>query len=164
MKSSWQARNDAGQESNRSASTASGLPIPGASPCDHRIYQVVQNHRQLRSIAPAIASAETTALTLASQLNWTAATQAVFAAWLPLSFTRNGVVASAGKSGTRVSQTARTSLGRKSRFFMNSRRFEAARGKAYQVGLIELSGTGKHIISYRPAPQERARADDATMA
>ncbi len=140
---------------------ASDHPITGSP--DHPILEVVQNHRRLRTIAPTIASAPTCALAGVPQLTWTAATQAVFAAWLPLSFTRIVVVASAGKSGTRVSQTARTSLGRNSRLILNYRPFVGC-NKSYRVLLVELAGTGRHIISYRLAPRERAPASDTTMA
>jgi hypothetical protein len=129
---------------------------------DHPILEVVQNHRQLRPIAPTIESVPTFTLPIGLQLTWTAATQAVFAAWLPSSCLRNAVVAYASKSGTRVSQTARTSLGRKPRFLLNHRPF-AGRSKTYRVALNELGRTGRHIISYRLARQEKSPAWDSSM-
>jgi hypothetical protein len=142
------------------SSIDSDHPITGSA--DHPIHDVVQKHRQLRPIAPTIESVPTFTLPIGPQLTWTAATQAIFAAWLPLSFTRIVVVASAGKSGTRVSQTARTSLGRKPRFLLNHRPF-AGRSKTYRVALNELGRTGRHIISYRLARQEKSPAWDSSM-
>jgi hypothetical protein len=148
MKSSTQANND-GQKRRRAASVPFDLPITGASLCDHQICKVVQKHRRLRPIAPAAVSGPNSARTDVTQPNWTAATQAVFAAWLPSSSKAGAVVASAGKTGTRASQTARTSLGRRSR--KSGRLGRAQTSKIYCIRLLPLPGSGKCIISYRRA-------------
>lgn len=150
MTNSRQASAYAGQEKDQRVSMPVDLPIAGASLSDRQIHEVVQNHRRLRPIAPTALSARNSAPQAVTQPNWTAAIQAVFAAWLPYSSNADAVVASAGKSGTRASQTARTSLGRKSRLLWNCQRGQT--GKAYRLRLLELSATGKCIISYLPSP------------
>ena len=143
MNNSTQASDDRQEQHQmgfmRCDHSITGLP-------DHQIYEVVQKHRRLRPIAPADVSGPNSALMDVTQPNWTAATQAVFAAWLPESSKANAVVASAGKTGTRASQTARTSLGRKSR--KRDLLGRTPSGKTYRIRLLNLPEAGKHILSY----------------
>lgn len=108
--------------------TGWGLLVAAAVNVFRNLYQVVQYHRQLRPIAPGSLSGissvssgpEGTPAEGPSthgrpvekpQLNWTTATWAFPAAWLPLILAAGIVVVPSGMGGIRVSQTAGTRPG-----------------------------------------------------
>lgn len=101
--------------------TGWGLLAAAAVNVLRNLYQIVQYHRQLRSIAPGVsgtssgpegASAEMPLTRGRSaekpQLNWTIAQWAFPAAWLPLILAAGIVVVPSGMGGIRVSQTSGT--------------------------------------------------------
>jgi regulator of protease activity HflC (stomatin/prohibitin superfamily) len=102
--------------------TGWGLLTAAAVNVFKNLYQVVQYHRQLRSIAPGVVSGLSSGPEGVSaeppssrgadvekpQLNWTTAKWAFPAAWLPLILAAGIVVVPSGMGGIRVSQTAGT--------------------------------------------------------
>lgn len=102
--------------------TGWGLLAAAAIDVFKNLYQVVQYHRQLRSIAPGVVSGLSSGPEGVSaeppsthgvvvekpQLNWTTAKWAFPAAWLPLILAAGIVVVPSGMGGIRVSQTAGT--------------------------------------------------------
>jgi regulator of protease activity HflC (stomatin/prohibitin superfamily) len=105
--------------------TGWGLLMAAAINVFRNLYQIVQYHRQLRPIAPGALSGTSSGPENASagtplthgvlvekpQLNWTIATWAFPAAWLPLILAAGIVVVPSGMGGIRVSQTAGTRPG-----------------------------------------------------
>jgi len=105
--------------------TGWGLLMAAAINVFRNLYQIVQYHRQLRSIAPGVLSGTSSgpegasagmssthgALVEKPQLNWTIAQWAFPAAWLPLILAAGIVVVPSGMGGIRVSQTAGTRPG-----------------------------------------------------
>ena len=105
--------------------TGWGLLMAAAINVFRNLYQIVQYHRQLRSIAPGVLSGTSSgpegasagmssthgALVEKPQLNWTIAQWAFPAAWLPLILSAGIVVVPSGMGGIRVSQTAGTRPG-----------------------------------------------------
>src|ERR1700753_3267908 len=105
--------------------TGWGLLMAAAINVFRNLYQIVQYHRQLRSIAPGVISGTSSgpegasagmssthgALVEKPQLNWAIATWAFPAAWLSLILAAGIVVVPSGMGGIRVSQTAGTRPG-----------------------------------------------------
>jgi hypothetical protein len=105
--------------------TGWGLLAAAAVNVLRNLYQIVQYHRQLRSIAPGVLSGTSSGPEDASagmplthgrpaekpQLNWTIAQRAFPAARLPLILAAGIVVVPSGMGGIRVSQTAGTRPG-----------------------------------------------------
>jgi regulator of protease activity HflC (stomatin/prohibitin superfamily) len=104
--------------------TGWGLLAAAAVNVFRNLYQIVQYHRQLRSIAPGVLSgfssgpegasmgtSSTHGVLVEPQLNWTIAQWAFPAAWLPLILAAGIVVVPSGMGGIRVSQTAGTRPG-----------------------------------------------------
>jgi regulator of protease activity HflC (stomatin/prohibitin superfamily) len=105
--------------------TGWGLLTAAAVNVFRNLYQIVQYHRQLRSIAPGVLSGTSSGPEGVStgtpsthgvpvekpQLNWTIAQWAFPAAWLPLILAAGIVVVPSGMGGIKVSQTAGTRPG-----------------------------------------------------